>query len=197
MRKALLGATIIAGLASPAYASDHMRIVKCDSARNWKECAIITLKGELLVPDADEFVERTNEIRMARVDLSGPGGNLISAINIGEQLHLKGYNTYVPANSICFSACSLLYIGKPFILEVSLYRRCGRPALAIYHSSTFFCSIRHFINIFSEPVTFLHKRACRSGARCLGQVAARFGLSFPHRRRTSADLVDSRPSSSL
>jgi hypothetical protein len=59
MKKVLLGATIIAALVSPAYASDHMRIVKCEGARNWKECATITLKGELQDSDADEFIERT------------------------------------------------------------------------------------------------------------------------------------------
>jgi hypothetical protein len=87
-----------------------MRILKCDGARNYHSCAIITLAGDIELQDGNEFIARTRDIAGAGVDLSGAGGNFFASPVIGENIHARGFNTYVPPNSTCASSCANIWI---------------------------------------------------------------------------------------
>jgi hypothetical protein len=51
--KIILAAALLTS--TPASASDHMHIVKCDGYRSFKDCAEITIEGEIPLSDGDEF----------------------------------------------------------------------------------------------------------------------------------------------
>jgi hypothetical protein len=97
-------------ICTSVHASEHMRIDACQGTRDYRECAIVSIAGEIMASDGPEFVARTQDIRNARVDLQGPGGSLAALIVIGEKVHEKGFRTHVPANSICASACAYIWI---------------------------------------------------------------------------------------
>jgi hypothetical protein len=90
------------------------------------DCADITIFGELQDADGETFLRLTKNIRHAEVDVSGPGGSVLAAIQIGERIHEKGYSTKIhngtpfrtdlprapnmlEGTTICFSACALIW----------------------------------------------------------------------------------------
>jgi len=102
-------ALLMIGLSS-AHASDHIRIVKCEAARNWKECARITIKGEIQLKDSDEFINRVKEIKIASIDLSSPGGNFIAGLEIGEVVSQRKFKTRILENTSCSSSCAHIWL---------------------------------------------------------------------------------------
>lgn len=71
--------------------------------------AIITVRGEILPGDGERFV-RYAMADKALIVLSSPGGDVVSAITMGEHIRMKGYMTFVPPNEICASACALTWL---------------------------------------------------------------------------------------
>lgn len=115
---------------SIAHASEHMRISPCEGVRDYHQCAVIAISGDIIPEDRDEFLARTNDIAKARIDLSGPGGYARSAINIGEIIRARGFSTFVPADSVCESACAYIWLaGKP--------RTTGPKSVLMWHSGYF------------------------------------------------------------
>jgi hypothetical protein len=97
-----------------AMGAAHMRVEHCDNVHDYHDCAIVTISGDIIVSDRDEFVERTEGIVRAQVALSGPGGAVRAAINIGEIIHAKGWETFVPEGAFCHSACAYIWAaGNP------------------------------------------------------------------------------------
>ena len=94
---------------STAAASD-INISQCDNARTWQECSVITLSGEIVPGDGARFIEITKEIRHGLVVLSGPGGSFRSGVVIGTEVYIRKYNTYVPPDADCASACALIWL---------------------------------------------------------------------------------------
>jgi hypothetical protein len=87
-----------------------MRITKCLGARDYRECATILITGAIAASDGDEFVKRTEDVSTARVDLSSVGGELLAGLEIGEQIHARGFDTNVPAGNICASSCADIWL---------------------------------------------------------------------------------------
>lgn len=93
-----------------AAASDHMRIQTCGGSTNWRECASITIGGEILPSDGPEFVARTEEIKTAIITLSGMGGDFVAGLTIGQRVFDKKYHTQVLDNTSCMSSCANIWL---------------------------------------------------------------------------------------
>jgi hypothetical protein len=97
-------------LTGAAHASEHMRITRCAGAQSWKACAYIVINGPITSDDGSEFLVRTKEIATAVVFLNSGGGNMLSALEMGERVHEAGYVTVVPNNAICVSGCAMIWL---------------------------------------------------------------------------------------
>lgn len=125
---ALVWTGVLAVVLGVSFASPHMHIVKCAEALNYHDCAVIMLTGDITDRDGQEFVERTLDIRRARVALHGPGGSTTAGIIIGEQIHNKGFDTFVPDDTVCASACANIWIaGRKRVM--------GSKSLLLWHSA--------------------------------------------------------------
>lgn len=71
--------------------------------------AVIGVTGTFEPGDGERFVRFATDDK-AIVALASPGGELTSAIMIGEHIRMKGYSTVVPPNAICASACALTWL---------------------------------------------------------------------------------------
>jgi hypothetical protein len=128
MRK-LTPAIFLFLLTTCAYAKDrHIQIIACDGVRDYHECATVTITGQIFPADLAAFTERTKDIQTAHIVLSGPGGALRPAINIGEQIHFKHWDTFVPAGEQCLSACAYIWLAGDT-------RDMGKQAVLMWHSA--------------------------------------------------------------
>lgn len=75
------------------------------------DLTIITLEGDLAEGDDKKFVDAALANPDALVVFHSDGGNLISGIEIGKAIRLKGYTTLVPDEMRCASACALAWLG--------------------------------------------------------------------------------------
>ena len=71
----------------------------------------IRISGEIAEDDFDKFSAIAAHYPKAQVDLSGPGGSIEDALQIGEMIHQKGYTTIVGSGSTCASACGYIWLG--------------------------------------------------------------------------------------
>lgn len=71
---------------------------------------LITIKGEIRSGDEQRFRELALEHDSAVVAMDSDGGSLLSAIEIGKIIRLRGFTTLVPADSVCTSACALIWV---------------------------------------------------------------------------------------
>jgi hypothetical protein len=70
----------------------------------------ISISGELLVGDDERFRQLANATAQATVLLEGPGGLSDVGISIGRTIHGRGFSTAVGADSVCASACGLIWL---------------------------------------------------------------------------------------
>src|SRR5258708_24101765 len=109
MKRAFLSALLISS-ALPAYAAD---IVVTPIGGGDQ---MITIEGQIGPDDFDTFQRKASGLtgRVA-VHLRGPGGNLISALRIGEFIRFKAWATAV--GSECDSACAAIWLaGVPRLM---------------------------------------------------------------------------------
>jgi hypothetical protein len=72
-----------------------------------------------------------------RVCLDSPGGNYIAAIQIARLINRAGLSTFIPANAICLSACSVIFMAgasPPFECE-DISACVGAPSRIMHPSS--------------------------------------------------------------
>ena len=80
--------------------------------------AIIFIYGDIAAGDDAKFRELSVRYPNALVGLSSDGGALLPAIEIGNQIRLRGYGTVVIGEATCTSACALIWIaGSPRYLQ--------------------------------------------------------------------------------
>jgi hypothetical protein len=109
MRFSLYGAAIALALVAPGRAATFDMGALGDTDGQW-----ISVEGQIGPDDFAAFKLKANRLtaRKIAVMLSGPGGNLIAAIQIGEFVRLKGWGTFV--FSECDSACAAIWLaGTP------------------------------------------------------------------------------------
>jgi hypothetical protein len=121
-----IGTGVLAVVLGVSFASPHMKITKCLNARNYHDCAIILVVGDITASDGAEFVARTQDVASARVDLTSVGGNLIAGLEIGEQIHARGFSTNVPGGNICASSCADIWLA-------GRVREMGPETFLIWH----------------------------------------------------------------
>jgi hypothetical protein len=92
--------------ATPAAAAD----ISIERA-NISSSALIAIDGTLVPEDIDQFRTKVADVKSATVLFRGEGGSVLAAIRIGRYIRLKNWNTYVPANTTCASACALAWLG--------------------------------------------------------------------------------------
>ncbi len=87
------------------YALD-INVIPSDS-----EKAFIILSGAFEFGDEEKFNSSVQKFSKAAILLDSDGGNLSSALRIGEIIRLKGFSTGVAPKTICASACALAWLG--------------------------------------------------------------------------------------
>jgi hypothetical protein len=71
---------------------------------------VIRLKGEIKEGDDDRFRRLSLQHPAAVVHLASNGGALVPALEIGRIIRIAGYDTVVPPNTNCTSACALIWL---------------------------------------------------------------------------------------
>lgn len=74
------------------------------------EVVFITVEGELVAGDEKKFAQVALQNDMAIVVLNSPGGSTLAGVEIGKAIRLKGFFTYVPADTVCASACGYIWL---------------------------------------------------------------------------------------
>jgi hypothetical protein len=120
-----LAAVLLASAVAPTYPATFNAgdLVK-GSEGQW-----ISIDGQIFPDDFQAFERAATRLtaRKVTVVLSGPGGNLIAAIRIGEFVRLKGWGTFVATE--CNSACAAIWLaGHP--------RMMGRAAKIGFHAAS-------------------------------------------------------------
>ena len=80
------------------------------SASETRRSDYILVHGDLLFGDEHKFIDVAMSSTGALVVFHSPGGNLYAGIEIGKAIRLKGFSTFVPAGSLCASACALAWL---------------------------------------------------------------------------------------
>lgn len=101
----LLSAVLLAGMWRYPYAAEIG--VEPDPSG---EFVFITVEGELVAGDEKKFTQVALQNDMAIVVLNSPGGSTLAGVEIGKAIRLKGFFTYVPADTVCASACGYIWL---------------------------------------------------------------------------------------
>jgi hypothetical protein len=75
------------------------------------DSVLVTVSGDLVLSDANEFRQIVAGIPKAIVAFRSDGGSVVAAIDIGRQIRFKNFTTLVPDNTRCASACALAWLG--------------------------------------------------------------------------------------
>lgn len=70
----------------------------------------VLVSGPIERQDAEKFFEKTSHINRAVVLLNSPGGQVLEALAIGRAIRSKGFATAVPDQTLCVSACALIWL---------------------------------------------------------------------------------------
>lgn len=71
---------------------------------------IVTYTGKVVEEDTERFYKITKNLNRAIVILNSRGGDPDAALKIGTIIHQKNFITYVPDETICASACALIWL---------------------------------------------------------------------------------------
>ena len=75
------------------------------------DTVLVTVSGNLVLSDANEFRQQVANIPKATVAFRSDGGSVIAGIEIGRQIRFKNFATLVPDDTRCASACALAWLG--------------------------------------------------------------------------------------
>lgn len=98
----LAGAAVLAGLPLPALAADY------EYRTNTNGDLVLRLSGPITPVDGGIFLAEVNRRPPRIVELSGPGGDLLSAVRIGVIIHER--YMWTRAVGECRSACAYVWI---------------------------------------------------------------------------------------
>jgi hypothetical protein len=91
---------------------------------------MVSIGGRIDRGDEVVFDHIVAHVTNALVVLTGPGGDVASALAIGQQVRARGWQTLVPAGSFCASACALIWLaGTQRMLGVNA--RIGFHAISV------------------------------------------------------------------
>jgi len=72
---------------------------------------IVIVRGDLNANDTDHFRTTVSSISRAIVAFDSDGGSVVTGIEIGELIRLRGFYSAVLDDSRCVSACALAWLG--------------------------------------------------------------------------------------
>ncbi|MDR3372324.1 MAG: hypothetical protein P4L98_01225 [Ancalomicrobiaceae bacterium] len=99
----LLAALAIA--ASPAAAATITRVPSQLSGFEF-----LVISGAITQDDGPAFVDKIASVKSGAVVLDSQGGATVTAIEIGKTIRQKGFATIVPDDTLCASACALIWL---------------------------------------------------------------------------------------
>jgi hypothetical protein len=70
----------------------------------------IVVNGQVNTGDDQDFIRLAGGLDHALIFLNGPGGNMITALNIGRYVRTRGWDTAVADKQLCMSACAVLWL---------------------------------------------------------------------------------------
>ena len=70
----------------------------------------IVVNGQINTGDDQAFIRLASGLDHALIFLNGPGGNMITALNIGRYVRTRGWDTAVAEKQLCMSACAVLWL---------------------------------------------------------------------------------------
>jgi hypothetical protein len=68
----------------------------------------IGIQGPIVAGDDEKFSRLAVQYKKAVVAFDSDGGQLLPALEIGKEIHLRGYSTAVGDGKSCASACALI-----------------------------------------------------------------------------------------
>ena len=71
---------------------------------------MVLMSGPIQRGDADRFFDSIQKFPSATVVLSGPGGSVKEALEIGSEIRYRGFATSVLPDEVCVSACGLIWL---------------------------------------------------------------------------------------
>jgi len=73
--------------------------------------ALVLIDGDLEFGDGNQFQSKTSFLSRAIVSFRSEGGNAVAGIQIGENIRLRGFTTFVARGARCASACAIAWLG--------------------------------------------------------------------------------------
>jgi hypothetical protein len=83
---------------------------------------LVTIEGELAVGDGEQFKNKVETLSGVTVIFNSDGGDLVAGMHIGRTIRLRQFETWIPNDFRCASACALAWLG-------SIRRLMGKSAL--------------------------------------------------------------------
>ena len=104
-------AALLLAVTIPVARAANFEIVRAPGYDN----AIVLMTGEVAAGDAQRFAGTVASLGEAHATLnvSGPGGLVGEALDIGAQVQEHGFATMVSAQAECYSACALIWLAGP------------------------------------------------------------------------------------
>ena len=101
-------------LTAPAHAADFV------IGSFFGPTPIINVSGQIELGDDLKFTRFAALLNTAVVRLNSSGGRLAPALTIGDIIGRKGFSTYVGPQTVCSSACGLIWLaGKPRVKDAT------------------------------------------------------------------------------
>jgi hypothetical protein len=88
----------------------HAHAAQIERSAGDKGLDLIIIQGEIVAGDEKKFAGLALQSNEALVLLDSPGGALGPALEIGRTIQIKGFSTYIPAQTECTSACALVWL---------------------------------------------------------------------------------------
>lgn len=123
IKRLLLGVIATVMVASVAPAAE----IKLEG-KNADGIPVASVRGDFIERDIERFADVTKDLDDAIISFSSNGGNLITGIETGTRIRLRGYRTVVADREECYSACALAWLG-------GITRYVGRGAQIGFHAA--------------------------------------------------------------
>jgi hypothetical protein len=127
--------------------------------------SLITVRGELDLTDAIDFMRKTSALKDAVVVLRSPGGNLLAGLQIGRTARQRGFLTVIPSLTNCSSACALAWLG-------GTPRFMARDSLIGFHAAYFMRGDRPRVSGAANAVVLDYLQELRLPERAVRYVTS-------------------------
>lgn len=114
--RASVAGTLLCLFATSASAAEF-QILRPPTANH----PLVFVSGEIEPGDGDRFSETVDSLQSASVVLSGPGGSISEALQIGAEIQIRGFTTMVLPDTECASACGVIWLSgvRRYLSEAS------------------------------------------------------------------------------